>query len=236
MNRKQFEIFPDDIEANNIINKLIQTYDEESDMYYDGCKMKINDKLILIRSHKLCTLMFVKNVTTIINNMNPDKRDGIDITIDGIRYVNFIRKENWPSSSNVINIKSDPLSSIIFLSLLEIGKMPGYFEANVTARFHHCALKIIELLKSISVKINYKEIAKLFDYNPDIIFVTELSVCEEIYKLMLDDPQYYDIKDIKDITIKSISEQFTNKQAAIWLRLIYKKFPSLKISIRSLND
>ena len=231
------QVYDNDVGANKIFNELIE--DTKDENYYSNSHMKIGYTLILLAESNLQYINKFKKDTIkiIINNIHEgsyiDAVDkGIDVVIDNIRYVNFITKVRLGSIPTKISMKSDPLSSIISLSYIKDGIISPYFEKHARADSHHLALKVIELLGALSIKINYDQIVKLINLDISSIFLTDLSSCREIYKIV----QKQSSKDnIESITRKAINLQVSNPQAAIWIKELFENFPKIKIIVSSVN-
>ena len=199
----------------------------------------------------MCTTVLLIKVSTISKTkfcgiktfINKDKtlndEDGIEIVIDGIRYINFITKktlEKIPYFKNgcmsglygdkipEIPLKSSPVSSILFLTYLQ--NNDKFLKICNKLKFHlspkdDVIVKTIELLNFLLIKVDYLIFSKM-------IIISKHNLANEILQLP---PQisdiYYELilntecsgEFIRTFTESAMSSMKTNSESSLsWLK------------------
>jgi len=216
-------------------------------MYIGKTYIKIGSFLIIhdILCEDLKNIEFYSKIKTIINRkIEENKWDWIEIIIDGIKYVNFVTKEQlkkihyfnegylsgkYNDKIPEIMLKSNPISSMMLLTYINNKDNLIDFTTNLEFKNYDIILKMFELMKFLLIEIDYKFMGKLqnlYRVNGDgkeftKLFQIPLDLCESLYQLIISECNNYYLDIYSSYALKIMAN---NECAVIWLKLVTKIF------------
>jgi len=251
-------VFSENKRIDKLLHDFIKNHDINGELYICRDYIKINSCLIIngkLPAFNFHDIAFYSKFKTIIykHTNSAEEWDWTEIIIDGIKYINFVTKNNLKSIPYFKNgcmsgsysdkmpeimLKSNPISSMLLLRYIYDTDTFVYFVSNYLQfeknENQEIICSMIELMKFLLIKIDYHKIGLIFDTDYDLIsidglFKVPVKLCMDLYTFILN--QKIGFKKIGDISTKAFKIMDDSKQATIWLKVLSKKH-SVSISIQ----